>query len=61
MPAQFRRSAVFADRILRGADPATLPFEQPMTFDMVINLKTARMLNLTVPQSLLMMATRVIE
>lgn len=61
MPAQFRRSAVFVDKILRGTDPALIPFEQPMTFDFVINLKTARALNLTVPQSLLMMANRVIE
>lgn len=61
MPAQFRRCAVFVDRILRGADPAFIPFEQPTTFDLVINLKTARALGIAVPQSLLMMATRVIE
>ena len=52
---------MFVDKILRGTDPAVIPFEQPTTFDLVISLKTARALGLTVPQSLLMMATRVIE
>ncbi|MBE7421743.1 MAG: ABC transporter substrate-binding protein [Zoogloeaceae bacterium] len=58
--AQFRRSALFVDRILRGAAPATMPFEQPTTFDLVINLETARALGIAVPQSLLLSATRVI-
>jgi putative ABC transport system substrate-binding protein len=61
LSALFRRSAVFIDRILRGTDPAVIPFEQPTRFDLVINLKTARSLGITVPQPLLLRATRVIE
>ncbi len=61
LSARFRRSAVFVDRILRGTAPAVIPFEQPTTFDLVINLRTARALGIAVPQSLLLMATRVIE
>ena len=61
LPDMYRRAATYVDKILKGAKPGDLPVEQPMRFDFVVNMKTARELGITFPNEIMLQVTEVIQ
>jgi len=57
----YKRAAVQVDKLLRGAKAADLPFEQPAKFDLIVNMKTAKLLKLRIPESIMVRVTRIVQ